>query len=88
MPTYGANANFRGPCARHDMCYDPAKDITNKTLREREFMRCDTNFYNDLRAVCHGVYEKYDPRWAGCLRLTGVYYSAVVAKHWYNYDYV
>lgn len=80
-PSPGANANFRGPCAQHDMCYEANTGNTN------EMRTCDSNFRNNLMRVCEGVYTGVidNARRQPCRGTALGYYSAVVAAHHDNY---
>ena len=64
----GANANFRGPCARHDMCYQ---------YHQQTQHGCDNSLYSNLRSECAYTYAWYDPRRGACIETAGVYWAAV-----------
>jgi hypothetical protein len=64
-------ANFRGPCARHDMCYDSPKDKK----------KCDVNLLKDMRANCNHAYGKFNPIRYTCHDIAKVYFAAVVIHH-------
>jgi len=68
--TYGQNANFRGPCARHDMCYQ---------YHQQSQSGCDNQFYAHLLSECSYTYAWYDPRRAGCYETATVYWGVVTA---------
>ena len=68
--TVGRNADFRGPCSRHDLCYQH---------RQRSQSGCDIQFYRHLLQECTYTYAWYDPRRSGCIRTATVYYAAVAA---------
>jgi len=80
FPAPGVNADFKGACAIHDMCYE-------KNDRNASGMRnCDSNFRNNLITVCENVYTSgVDPRREKCIDVALVYYGAVVADHRDNY---
>ena len=67
----GTNANFRGPCARHDLC-----------IMERNVSRstCDSRFRSNLLQQCEHYYGSWDPRRAGCKSVALTYYAVVVVK--------
>ncbi len=65
----GANANFRGPCARHDLCYG---GTTDKKI-------CDVNLREHMRMNCRHSYAWYNPARAACYTTADVYFLAVVA---------
>lgn len=66
----GANADFRGPCARHDMCYGGG--VTSK-------LTCDNRLLADMRSNCEHYYTSiFDPNRAGCKATAEVYWAAVV----------
>lgn len=66
----GANANFRGPCARHDQCYGGG--VTSK-------LTCDNRLFADMKSNCEHFYKSsFDPNRLGCLTTAEVYWLAVV----------
>lgn len=66
----GANADFRGPCARHDMCYGtPGSDR----------LSCDNNLYVAMMNNCAYYYKSWlDPNRTGCFNTAALYWAAVV----------
>ncbi|MFJ3649910.1 MULTISPECIES: phospholipase A2 [Streptomyces] len=66
---YGS-ADFRGPCARHDLCY--AKKGNHKKT-------CDAQLLVDLTANCRYAYGSWNPMRFTCISTAGVYYGAVTA---------
>ena len=80
FPAPGVNADFKGACAIHDMCYEK-NDGNASGMRN-----CDSNFRNNLITVCENVYTSgVDPRRGKCIDVALVYYGAVVAAHPGNY---
>ena len=80
FPAPGVNADFKGACAIHDMCYEK-NDGNASGMRN-----CDSNFRNNLITVCENVYTSgVDPRRGKCIDVALVYYGAVVAAHPDNY---
>ena len=80
FPAPGVNADFKGACAIHDMCYEK-NDGNASGMRT-----CDSNFRNNLITVCENVYTSgVDPRREKCIDVALVYYGAVVADHRDNY---
>ena len=80
FPAPGVNADFKGACAIHDMCYEK-NDGNASGMRT-----CDSNFRNNLITVCENVYTSgADPRRGKCIDVALVYYGAVVAAHHDNY---
>lgn len=80
FPAPGVNADFKGACAIHDMCYEK-NDGNASGMRN-----CDSNFRNNLITVCENVYTSgVDPRREKCIDVVLVYYGAVVAAHPDNY---
>ena len=80
FPAPGVNADFKGACAIHDMCYEK-NDGNASGMRN-----CDSNFRNNLITVCENVYTSgVDPRRGKCIDVALVYYEAVVAAHPGNY---
>lgn len=66
---FAANANFRGPCARHDLCY--AGSTSERT--------CDYRLRSDMRTNCAYQYSSYNPLRTSCYRTADIYYAAVIA---------
>lgn len=64
----GANANFRGPCARHDLCYAGTTS---------EFT-CDNRLRADMRSNCEYTYAWYNPVRGACYDTADIYWAAVV----------
>ena len=66
---HAANADFRGPCARHDLCYDgsASKRSCDRALRRNMFRNCEH------------YYGKYNPLRAACKAAALTYWAAVVA---------
>ena len=80
FPAPGVNADFKGACAIHDMCYEK-NDGNASGMRT-----CDSNFRNNLITVCENVYTSgVDLRREKCIDVALVYYGAVVAAHHDNY---
>ena len=80
FPAPGVNADFKGACAIHDMCYEK-NDGNASGMRN-----CDSNFRNNLITVCENVYTSgVDPGREKCIDVALVYYVAVVADHPGNY---
>lgn len=80
FPAPGVNADFKGACAIHDMCYEK-NDGNASGMRN-----CDSNFRNNLITVCENVYTSgVDLRREKCIDVVLVYYGAVVADHRDNY---
>jgi hypothetical protein len=66
----GKNADFRGPCARHDMCYDSSTDKK----------KCDAQLWLNLRSNCKYTYNNFiSPTRTACYRTADIYFAAVVA---------
>lgn len=63
-------ANFRGPCARHDMCYQ---------AHTAGKLTCDNRLRTDLRSNCADAYAWYNPLRASCYNVANVYWAAVIA---------
>lgn len=65
---FGANANFRGPCARHDLCYAGSTS---------EFT-CDNGLRSDMRTNCAYTYGSTNPNRYACYSTADIYGAAVV----------
>jgi hypothetical protein len=63
------NADFRGPCARHDLCYDG--DTSRK--------KCDKALRRNLFRNCEHYYGRYNPLRTACKVAAVTYWAAVVA---------
>jgi hypothetical protein len=64
-----ANADFRGPCARHDLCYG------NKTLKST----CDNALRADMYTNCQYYYSWYNPLRPACEATADIYWLVVTA---------
>lgn len=65
---FADNADFRGPCARHDLCYaGTASEFT-----------CDNSLWSDMRTNCAYVYSWYNPLRETCYTTADIYWAAVV----------
>ena len=65
------NADFRGPCAIHDMCYQ----AVSRGERTQPF--CDERFHSQLLLTCEGVYSQYSGDRYRCGQVAQVYYQVV-----------
>jgi hypothetical protein len=63
-------ADFRGPCARHDLCYEAPGN--NK-------LACDNTLYQHLGNNCNYAYSSSNPIRATCVSVAAVYWAAVTA---------
>lgn len=66
---HAANADFRGPCARHDLCYD----------RQADQKYCDKALRRNMFRNCRHYYGKYNPLRTACKVAAVTYWAAVVA---------
>lgn len=66
---FGANANFRGPCARHDLCY--AGRVISK-------FTCDNRLAADMNSNCAHTYSASNPVRYSCYHTAYIYWQAVV----------
>jgi hypothetical protein len=66
----GKNANFRGPCARHDLC------LEGGTARRT----CDSRLRTDLQTNCKATYGRLNPARSACLDTAVIYWAAVTAN--------
>lgn len=55
---FGKNADFRGPCAKHDLCYGSHTDKK----------KCDVQLLKDMRANFTHTYGSLNPTRKLCLR--------------------
>ncbi|RQX05618.1 hypothetical protein DLJ59_07160 [Micromonospora inaquosa] len=63
-------ADFRGPCARHDMCYEAPGN--NK-------LNCDNTLYQHLGNNCTFAYPSSSAMRNSCISVAAVYWAAVTA---------
>jgi hypothetical protein len=63
----GANANFRGPCARHDLCLGAR--ISSQT--------CNNRLWSDMVSNCQYTYSIINPARQACINTAHVYWVAV-----------
>lgn len=68
---FGKNADFRGPCAIHDMCYEK---------RGCASRACDATLKANLKNNCIATYSKGATR-TSCIATANVYYGTVTAVH-------
>lgn len=78
--TDGPNANFKGACARHDMCYE--RNDGNDDGKKN----CNRIFKDDLITVCDNVFNNGALRHQPCIGAARKYYEAVVASHPTQWD--
>jgi hypothetical protein len=69
FPSPGANADFRGPCSRHDLCYQ---------YHQKSEIGCDNQLLSHLKQECTYRYAFYDPRRIACKDTAEVYYAVVL----------
>lgn len=63
----GKNANFRGPCARHDMCLEARKPSQG----------CNNALWSNMVSNCNYTYGVLSPVRAACHKTAHVYWVAV-----------
>ena len=68
--------DFRGPCARHDMCYD-ANPNAVPTVKSEGKMNCDEEFRSNLYANCNEKYATDPDSALDCRRTADGYVFAV-----------
>lgn len=66
---FARNASFRGPCARHDLCYAGTTSAYT----------CDRNLRNNMESNCSYYYAWYNPLRGQCMFTADIYFIAVVA---------
>jgi hypothetical protein len=64
---FGANANFRGPCARHDLC------LGARTPSQT----CNNRLWADMISNCNYTYGVFNPVRATCHKTAHIYWIAV-----------
>ncbi|MGI8459426.1 MAG: hypothetical protein ACR2LI_15130 [Propionibacteriaceae bacterium] len=73
FPAPGTNANFRGPCARHDMCIQ-YRQATKRSV-------CDSRLLANLKSECRWTYSgRFDLRRGACLTTAHAYWLVVRAR--------
>lgn len=65
------NANFRGACARHDLCMD------QRDSRGQGYAPCNAKLWLDMRRICEDVYSSFDPRRSTCISARESYFAVV-----------
>lgn len=65
------NANFRGACARHDLCMD------QRDIRGQGYAPCNAKLWSDMRRICEDVYSSFDPRRSTCISARESYFAVV-----------
>lgn len=65
------NANFKGPCARHDMC------IEGKKVKRSS---CDSTFRGHMLSECNKTFGKLNPLRYQCQSIALSYWAVVRAK--------
>ena len=69
FPAPGApNADFRGPCARHDLCYAGSTDQ----------LVCDNALHKDMYTNCTYYYSSFSVLRPLCKATADIYWAAVV----------
>ncbi|MBL1087531.1 hypothetical protein JK359_37280 [Streptomyces actinomycinicus] len=69
-PDTWGKADFRGPCARRDMCYGKKGDHKKA---------CDANLFVNLAHNCEYAYGSWNPLRCECLTVAATYCDAVTA---------
>jgi hypothetical protein len=64
---YDVNADFRGPCARHDLCYG----------ERRGKSACDNALYDDMVGNCDSAYAPGNSNRNACRNAAWIYWLAV-----------
>ena len=72
------DADFRGPCARHDICYF---DVDNSGGWGSRYADCNRQLRDDLLTVCGNVYSDRASLRRECESTARSYYEAVVIAH-------
>jgi len=67
----GKNANFRGPCARHDMCIQ---------YKQKKRSSCDSALLSNMKSECKYTYGTFDARRYPCLSTAATYWAVVRVK--------
>ncbi|KAI8799938.1 hypothetical protein BJ742DRAFT_843825 [Cladochytrium replicatum] len=70
-PDSFGNANFRGPCARHDLCF---AGLGGSAVGEP---KCNAQLLKDLKAECECAYGSWNPLRATCKGVAQGYYEIV-----------
>lgn len=78
-PDAWGKADFRGPCARHDMCIEVDLDLPRPERKERRKI-CDSTFLDHLVQNCDYGYYDAGVKRRGCRVIAGHYYVAVAGK--------
>lgn len=89
----GLSVNFRGACARHDMCYLRVRHAFGENLAEsqypeearRRMRNCDSGFFANMHIVCKNETLINPNATVLCANVATDYWGAVVANHRSNY---
>ncbi|SFG20218.1 hypothetical protein SAMN05660282_00260 [Corynebacterium spheniscorum] len=68
----GTKANFRGACARHDLCMDASPG---------KYGGCNRKLHEDMETICTDRYAAYDVARYKCRDLRDTYWVVVTGTH-------
>ncbi|ALC05187.1 hypothetical protein CDES_03675 [Corynebacterium deserti GIMN1.010] len=71
-------ADFRGACARHDVCYD---NVNNSTEASADYALCNRFLQKDMMTVCANVFGAKSLGQRSCNVTARAYFAAVVTTH-------
>lgn len=74
----GTSADFRGACARHDICYF---DVKESGGAPSGFANCNRQLRDNLQTVCRNVYSNEFWIRSDCFFIANSYYEVVVTVH-------
>lgn len=74
----GTSADFRGACARHDICYFDVKESGGASSG---FANCNRQLRDNLQTVCRNVYSNEFWIRSDCFFIANSYYEVVVTVH-------
>lgn len=77
--------DFRGPCARHDMCYD-ANPNAVPSEKSPGKVECDKRFRSDMHSNCNEKYHGDDDSLKNCHRIADFYADVVESRAGTNGD--
>lgn len=75
LVTLGQRANFKGACARHDLCMDTAD------LKGTSYKGCHVDLFMNMNKICNANYDGAPIRKYDCQTARDVYFIAVDTKN-------
>ena len=77
-PDSFGSANFRGPCARHDLCFASANRLSGWSKIKAK-QSCNNALHSNMIANCDVAYSWYNPARKVCYDMAHAYWVAVTS---------